>query len=515
MHSEDETTSTDVVVVGFGNAALAAAITAHDAGAEVVVLEKMAPDGAGGNSRVSGQVWFNPHDPALARVYLEELSGDMPVADDVAEAWAAETAETTAWIVERGAEAEGSVERDPLDSWGQKLEVTAITYHDVVLRQTGWETSRDEFPEFNNDGGTDYHYIGDGQGHSRLWQTLRAALERRGVEVHYETRATRLSRDADGRVNAVVAQTPHGVVRFDARRGVVLASGGFENNQEMIRTYLGLPYATPWGSPANTGDGIKLAQELGADLANMYNYMPFMGIRIPGYEVGEFVQPAGPGFVNVRQDGRRFIDETIAYRHGKSRIGGALEFYPRHSMWTIFDENVRLAGPLAMTRTQYPGGWLKQVERYTWSDDNSTEIEAGWIIRADSIRELAERLEIDPDGLEEEIARFNVACEAGRDPSFNRSGGSMAPIRRAPFYGYRWGNMLIATLGGLRKDARARVLDTRGEPIPGLYCAGEICSTYTWALSGGQSISDALAFGRIAGREVVAERVTGYEHASA
>jgi succinate dehydrogenase/fumarate reductase flavoprotein subunit len=507
--------STDVVVVGFGAAAIAAAITAHDAGAEVLVLEKMPQAEAGGNSRVSGQVWFSPDDAKLAKVYLQQMASDIPIPDDVAEAWSEEITHNTEWILERGAEVVGEVERDPLDPYGQGIDVTKINYHDEMKRQTGWDATQDEFPEFNNEGGTDYYYFGPGQGFSRLWQTLKKALEKREITVLYDTRATELRRDQSGRVTGVVAETPHGPVRFAARRGVVLAAGGFENNQQMVRAYIGLPHLTPWGSPGNTGDGIKLAQSVGADLANMYNYMPFMGINIPGREVGEFVQPAGIGFINVRKDGRRFMDETIPYRHGKSTLGGKLEFYPHHSMWTVFDEDVRLGGPLAMTREQFAGGWLKQVERYTWSDDNSQEIEAGWITRADSVRELAEKLGLDPDGLEDEIARFNRACEAGEDSIFGRPGAAMAPIKRAPFYGYRWGNMVIATMGGLRKDGQARVLNTGGEPIAGLYCAGEIASTYSWALSGGMSIGDALTFGRIAGRRVAAERAVAHEPALA
>jgi succinate dehydrogenase/fumarate reductase flavoprotein subunit len=285
----------------------------------------------------------------------------------------------------------------------------------------------------------------------------------------------------------------------------VLAAGGFENNQEMIRTYLGLPYGTPWGSPGNTGDGIKMGQAIGADLQNMYNYMPFFGIRIPGEEIGEFVQPPGLNFIHVRTDGKRFIDETTAYRHGKSTIGGALEFYPNHAMWTIFDETARSQGTMAMTREMFSGGWLKQVHRYTWSDDNLAEIEKGWIKKADTIRELAEQLGVDPDGLEAEVERYNGFVAAGEDVVFGRPAAAMAPIAQGPFYGYEWGNMMITTLGGLKKDGQARVIDVKGHPIPGLYTAGEISSTYAWALSGGQSIGDAIAFGRVAGRGVAAE----------
>jgi succinate dehydrogenase/fumarate reductase flavoprotein subunit len=173
-------------------------------------------------------------------------------------------------------------------------------------------------------------------------------------------------------------------------------------------------------------------------------------------------------------------------------------------MWTILDEDTRLAGPLCPTRQQYACGWLKQVERYDWSDDNSVEIEAGWIVKANTIRELAEKLGVDPDGLEAEVARFNEGAARGEDPQFGRPGATLAPIARAPFYGYAWGNLAINTLGGLRKDADARVLHVSGEPIPGLYAAGEIACTHAWAMSGGQSIGDGLAFGRIAGRHAAA-----------
>jgi succinate dehydrogenase/fumarate reductase flavoprotein subunit len=501
--------SADVVVVGFGAAGIAAAITAHDEGAEVVVLEKMPREQAGGNTRVSGQVWFSPHDASLAKEYLRGLSCDMPVDEDIANAWATEICANTDWLAARAQEATGSIDVDPLDTFGQGTDYTQITYHDEMKRQTGWDATRDEFPEFNNEGGTDYIYFGPSQGYSRLWLRIKAALEKRGVPIRYETRATALTKDSAGRVIGVVVEGPGGTEEIVARRGVVLASGGFENNGDMIRTYLGLPYATPWGTPANTGDGIRLAQALGADLANMYQYMPFFGIKIPGRVTGEFAQPAGIGFMNVRKDGRRFMDETLPYRHGKSTIGGKLEFYPHHAMWTVLDEDVRLAGPMTMTRDQFAGGWLKQVDRYDWSDDNSVEIENGWIARADSLRELADKLGVDPDGLQDEVARFNAFAENGEDPLFGRAGAAMAPIKRPPFYGYQWGNLIINTMGGLRKDGQARVRHVDGRPIPGLYCAGEIASTYTWALSGGQSIGDALSFGRIAGRNAAVAQEAG------
>jgi hypothetical protein len=113
-------------------------------------------------------------------------------------------------------------------------------------------------------------------------------------------------------------------------------------------------------------------------------------------------------------------------------------------MWTVFDEETRLAAPLAMTREQFAGGWLKQVERYTSSQDNSAEIEAGWIARADTVRELAEKLEVDPEGLEQEVTRFNADHGHGEDSRFGRPAAAMAPIQRPPFYGYRFAGRRVA-----------------------------------------------------------------------
>jgi succinate dehydrogenase/fumarate reductase flavoprotein subunit len=508
-------TAADVVVVGFGAAGIAAAITAHDAGAKVVVLEKAKKGLEGGNTRVSGQVWFSPNDVELAKEYLRGMSDRMPVDEEVAHAWAVESCQNTEWVVARAREAEGNVEVDPADDFGQSTEHTAISYQDLMAVM-GWKVpDRDEFPEYNNEGNTDYLYFGNEQGFSRLWLRLKAAVETRDIEVRYGTGAKELVSDDNGKVTGVIVEGPDGTEVIEARGGVVLACGGFENNPDMIQTFLAKPFAAPYGSPFNTGDGIRMAQALGARLSNMYQHMPFYGIKVPGKDNGEFLNPQGLNYINVRKDGKRFIDELINYQHGKPMIGGQHEFYPSLPMWTILDEDTRLAGPLSPTRQQYPCGWLKQVERYDWSEDNSVEIEKGWIVKADTIRELAEKLGVDPDGLEAEVERYNEDVAKGEDTRFGRPAFTLAPIARAPFYGYAWGNMIINTLGGLRKDAEARVIHVDGEAIAGLYAAGEIACTHAWSMSGGQSIGDGLAFGRIAGRNAAAAAGHSAEPATA
>jgi hypothetical protein len=233
--------------------------------------------------------------------------------------------------------------------------------------------------------------------------------------------------------------------------------------------------------------------------------MAVPGLRMPPYEAGECGGPLDDQKIVVGADGRRFHDETLEARHGRILVRGMFDLHPAVPMWTIFDEDARLAGPLVPPRALYAAGWNKMVERYDWSADNSAEIERGWITRADTIRELAEALEIDPDGLEAQVEEYNAFCAQGEDPRHGRRPESLKPIARGPYYGYRWGQILITTLGGVRKDERGRVLDPYGEPIPRLYCAGDVASTYTLALSGGLGLGDAMAFARIAARDVLTQ----------
>lgn len=499
--TQDQTV--DVVVVGMGGAGIAAALTAHAAGAEVMVLEKAAPGHAGGNSRVSGQVWFSPDDVDLARRHLHALSWQYSVPDSLAGAWAAETARNTPWIRGIAEKTGGQVEWDEGDPYtGDGTDLATISWGDLLRLQGVKNPPDDEYQEVEgHDCGSDYHVIGGAMGFSRVWRLLKTALDDSRIPVHYNTAARRLVAGPGGGITGVVVEHDGSERTIIARRGVVLATGGFAANREMARNYLRLPNVTPWGSPSCTGDGIRMAQQIGADLAHPYNYMAMPGIAMPPYQTGQDAPPRGSKFINVGADGRRFIDESQPNRHGKVVQRGMFDFHPGVPMWTVFDENGRLAGPLVIPRAFFAVDWIRQVEGYEWSLDNSVEIERGWITRADSIRELADQLGIDADGLEREVQRYNELADSGEDdPVSGRPAHTMFPILMPPFYGFEWAQLLITTMGGIRKDEHARALDPFGAPIPGLYCAGDVASTYSWCCSGGMGLGDALAFGRIAGR---------------
>jgi hypothetical protein len=211
---------------------------------------------------------------------------------------------------------------------------------------------------------------------------------------------------------------------------------------------------------------------------------------------------AGKSVIFVDQQGRRFVNETLPYDailKAMTYFDPGQQAWPRIPAWCIFDEKTRTGGPAGLS---VPIG----QPIYTWSADNSAEIESGDIIQADSIEALAEALGMDPDVLLTTVDDWNAAVDNEEDPEFGRSLGLIA-IDEPPFYalaGYpgTWG-----TGGGPRIDARAQVQSVRGRPIPRLYAAGNasgVVYPFLYPLSG-TMIADAFVMGRIAGANAAAE----------
>lgn len=474
--TEQDGVDVDVAIVGMGAAGLSAAIEAHDHGATVVVLEKAPEEHAGGQTRVSGGTWFDNRDPDAAATYLRALCGDRPVPEAIVEVWAVETARNSAWVASLGAE----------------LGVMPFT------------AAYPELPGHDCFGGL--VHVAPTWGMGRLFDTLLAAARRRGIELRFDTRATGLvAAPGSGAILGVDTEHRGQAVRFRARRGVVLATGGFQADPELLREHVGLVDAQQWGSPYNTGDGHRLAMKVGAGLWHMQNHFPMVGLRMDGYAAGMATFPPADGFIYVGPDGSRFVDEQVPTRHGHAFHHGRFEQFPSEPMWVVFDERTRAAGPFCRPFEEGPYGWSQLVDGYRWSPDNCAEIERGWISTADSLEQLAKTMGIDPAGLVATVARYNEACGRGVDEQFGREPATLVPIDRPPYYGFRWGPVLNFTCGGPRRNERAQVLDAFGQVIPRLYCAGEMSMSYSRCFDSGMPIADALAFGRIAGRQSAAE----------
>jgi len=489
----------DVAVVGLGLAGCAAAIEAAESGASVLVLEKMPEPLAGGNSRASGQRVLAADEVAALARYQHALNEPNPVPDAVVAAWAKGVGEVEDWLARIAEEAGMTCVRCP---------------------------NPPEFPGFPGAESVS-RSVTILPAPAGVWRAARTAVESRGVEIRYGACAVRLVREETGEVSGVVVATPQGDRTIPARRGVVLASGGFENAPGLLRDFGGFGRVYTLGSPANTGDGIRMLQRVGADLWHMRNRTHSGGlwpaIKVPGFDVAFQRGTVRAGsWLELAADGQRFHDESVAFHltHAKRELHGVwldllhASLQPVHM---IFDETVRLGGPLppAGPRPEAgPGelmGWNSVTGAYRWSDDNSAEVEAGWIESAGTLEELAELIGREAAVVAAAVARFNAFAERGGDADFGRDPAAMAPILTPPFYAVEIVPGITSTTGGGRRDEQSRVLDVDGEPIEGLYEAGALGSTFANLFQNGAFLAECIVSGRAAGsaaarRAVWAER---------
>lgn len=478
----------DVVVVGFGAAGIATAVTAHDLGAKVLLLEK-APEGEhGGNTRVAGQGYMYINDPDMAIEYLNALSGPYAIPPAMARVWADEIAQNNEWV--------SSIGGDPQE-------------HQPFPQGI-------EFPELPGTRSVQKFHHGDVLGQSNTWYAFeRAVTARPEIGVMYETPGRELIQNGITKeIIGIRAERGGKPYYVKARKAVVLTCGGFENNQDMIRTYLpSVPYVYPSGTPYNEGDGIKMAQTVGADLWHMNNYAgPTMAFKAPEDEFPttfsvsplNFGSELGGGMIVVGPEATRFGDEKFRANHGKvNRNGWWGPMFVACPMFMVFDHAVFTAGPLYDKRPT--GGWTRQVTRYDWSDDNSAELARGWIRRAETIEDLARIVGLDGDALNASIERWNAQCAEGADADFGRV-KMLDPFGAGPYYAMELAPAMLNTQGGPRRNERAEIVRPDGTPIPRLYSSGELGSLYSYLYQGTGNIGECLAFGRVAGRNAAAEK---------
>lgn len=475
---------TDVAVVGYGGAGAAAAITAADRGARVLMVEKAAA--GGGNTRLSaGSVrTFGALDRAVE--HLTFLCGGT-TDPDVIEALVRESHDNEPWLRSLG----GEVVVDPLQA--------APTGYPVYPAGA----ASPEQP--GADGvGPRLRVKGETTANGRdLWELLARNVEERCIPVLLASPATRLLRDGNGAVTGLMARRDGEEMVIQARKAVVLACGGYERDADMQLQFLGQRY---WslGAAGHTGDGIRLAADVGASLWHMNAVAAGFGYRVEdGFDGAVLHAMPGPGFIYVDRNARRFVDETAMDAHAAGSLVTELDLEtmerPRVPSFVVFDEATRAAGPVANTSRG------AVAERYRWSDDNTAEVARGWIRTGVTPAALAAALGLDPAALERTVGEYNNACAQVLDAAFGRSPDTLRPLARAPFYGAALWPSLFNTQGGPRRNARAQVLNAWGRPIQGLYSAGELGSMWSRNYPGASNLTEALAFGRIAGRNAAGE----------
>lgn len=491
-----------MVVVGFAAAGSGVAIDAFDKGADVLILEKMPEGLEGGATGVSG--------------------GNLDV-----------PASGVGWTAD--------YQSQVVSSLGTASEEFINTHLEWVRKLPDWltamgvEMDSETMPGFVNTKGPVYLRTGH-----VLFAALKNAVNQRGIPVLYETPGKELIQDpVTKEILGVKAERQGTPVYVKARKGVALTCGGYESNLEMLNSFHHPAVEIMFeGSPANTGDGLRMAAKAGAHIhhlamglewgnfcfkapSKVYETAIVVGQGVGGtidYYSYIFVDKLGERFMNERKEAMHLKEplEVLDFKGGvftpPNQVG-----YPHIPFFMVFDEKTRKTGPLAKV-SGLPGSWgwntgdPDRHQAYQWSQDNLAEIKEGWIVQADTLEELATKItgtdcwgnttSIDPDGLVATVAKFNQFCEAGEDADFGRPKDTLLPLDTPPFYAAELCLTSLYTLGGPKKNAKAQVVDYDDNPIPRLYAAGDVSDHGIYKMG---AMAGAMTWGRIAAHHLVAE----------
>ena len=552
----------DVVVVGSGGGGMTAALCAQSLGLSAVVIEKS--DRYGGTSAVSGGGIWIPNNDDIARTggsdsyeealtYLKTIVGN-EVPQERIEAYLKNAPDMVRYMAKTFGVKYRNVPKYPdyysnrpggKDGWRSmepvdfdasllgpefdrqresfkgtllmgRIAMSQVEAHKLFSRGPGWiwltlkmlikywldigwrrRTHRDR-----------RQVLGQG-----MVSALRYAMLQKNVPLVLECGMDSLIEE-DGRVVGVNVVHRGRKLRYGARRGVVLACGGFESNQAMREKYLAQPTKVEWTAapPINQGDGIRAGQALGAATKLMDKVWGSPTVRKPGadQQITLFIERGMPGCVAVNAKGKRFANEAAAYPDFRDAM------YADHAKgngcvpaWLVFDATFRYKYPMGIflpgqiePDARLPADWLDKV-----------------YYRADSIDALAGKIGVDKAGLAETVAKMNDYAKSGVDPEFGKGSipidryysdpsvkpnTCLGPIVKAPFYAVPMYPGEIGTKGGLDVDPKARVLREDGSVIAGLYAIGNTSaavmgSTYPGA---GSTLGPAMTFGYIAARDI-------------
>jgi succinate dehydrogenase/fumarate reductase flavoprotein subunit len=325
------------------------------------------------------------------------------------------------------------------------------------------------------------------------------------VTLHRNTELVDLVRDGDGRVTGALARHNGQTLRIGARRGVLLAAGGFEHNAQLRREY-GVPgrVQDSMGAPANAGAALQAAIRVGAatDLMDQAWWSP--GLIHPDGGAAFALWFTGGIFVN--QAGRRFVNESGPYdRIGRTIVDDMAAGRLECPFWLVYDDRRGEVPPVKATNVS-----MVETEKYR---------AAGLWRTAEDLAELAAAIGVPADELEATVSRFNTLVAAGADTDFGRGDEAydrafsrgkppLTPIETPPFHAAAFGLSDLGTKGGLSTDTRARVLDVHGHPIPGLYAAGNTMAAVSGTTypGGGNPIGASMLFSHLAALDMAQQR---------
>lgn len=469
----------DVIVLGFGGAGGTAARFAADSGSRVLLVD-IAPYGhEGGNTRYSAQHVAMAHDKKKIAIYYSKLAKPFGFDKKTMNVYLDGFVNMPEYFQKYFGFAPfiWSTDYQPGDLLAKKKQLC-------------------EYPEYEGAETFDFALVHNRDFDAALWKVIRKEVLKRSekIDIWLNSKAEHLLQDEEtGEICGALITRSHHNYFVHAKRGVVLATGGFENNSQMQQDYLHITKLTPLGSLYNQGDGIKMAAEVGAKMWHMNNYES-LGI-VPGYVIAEGENERGrqvSSWKNVKagsifavaDDGTRFMREDAKFRHGHIyKHGDYLLPHAYDNAWLVFDQ--------------------KQYEKFVQEKANGTLKYLKFfnkIIKADSISELADKIAVPANNLNDTVKKFNEFALTKNDIEFARAPETMEKLALdQPIYAVKIAPAVLNTQGGPQHDECARVLNNDNQPILRLFSAGELGGMCVNHYQGGGNLAECLIFGKIAG----------------
>lgn len=490
----------DIIIVGSGIAGLSAAITvANEGNDEKCLMIEKGRNGANGCSPVCDGWWLGANDGVEYPVqYLKDCATTpigQSIPDDVLEAFAKGITENTDWVLNLAPE----LTEDHFETFNGTFEGSP---------------TKAEWREFDNAPTAKTHLNPENEyPNDHIFNVLNNYFENSCTEAVTRRNNMPLESlivDPEGAVVGLIADGK----RYKANKAVIMACGGYENNPEWMEGYCGVGASKTRCMGSNTGDGHKAVMKVGADLWHMHNCAGFaMAPRDLKNEkwanIIGFEEQKQYG-ITVAKNGRRFymdwdgidinrdeendewsmgrLDLHVGARHGLMQFGGEWNHLPMPSIaWFVFDQD------------GYENGAFDF--EYTNCDD---PVGDGWLYMADTIEELADLCGVPADQLSKTVNTWNEFCDGGEDLAFFRPKSTLNKVAKAPFYAQLCNPQHLNTDGGPVRNANGQIMSVNGEPIPGLYAAGEFGSVWGHHYQGCGNVAEAMAFGRIAACSVIA-----------
>jgi len=478
-----EVVETDIVVLGAGIGGMCAVISAAESGAKVVMLEKKKAFTANGGwngvigSRLQKKMGI---DIDRDEIIAEFMRWSAFKADQkIITLWADNSGKAMDWLLDM-TDAAGiisTVESD-LRKGG--------SYHHYKTGHLFMNQDEKESP------------------HNKfLLGVLEGSAKKKGVDIRYKAAAKQLIKKENGRVTGVIAKTKAGYVQVNARKAVIIATGGFQNNPEMLAKYIpeAKDAAMIWTfPPKNTGDGHQMGMWIGAAMEEPEYHCPMYfdgGIPMAGM-ISIVRQP----WLNVNILGERFVNEDAPF--GFTCRADMRQ--PGHMKWVVFDGNFMEDAP------KFQGNACERIGgRLSLHNPKDLEglLKRGIAKNADSIKELAQQMEVPYETFKATVKRYNKLCDQGKDLDFGKDPSMLIAIKKAPFYAVKTGAALVVTVSGLKIDTDLKVLDTERKVIPGLYAVGDasggfFANDYPHIM--GAAHGRALTFGYLAGKKAAKEK---------